>query len=157
MLILDLLVLIEGPRILILEKLNINTRKASYRLENGILICELKPELIIDIKTAVSLVNERLKITGGKSYPFLLIVRDYLLLDNVAFKYFGTKEGVMNLQASAIVIDSPLQKMVTNFNLLFYRHPTPFRVFNKKSEAKLWLFEFVKKNEKDLFKNLLSS
>lgn len=140
-----------------MEKLNINTRKANYKLENGILICELKPDLIIDLKTAVSLVNERIKITENYKFPFLLVVRDYLLLDKDAFKYFGTNEGVQNLIASAVVIDSPLQKILTNFNLVFYKNAVPFRVFTKKLDAKLWLFEFIKKNEKELFNELLSS
>jgi len=140
-----------------MDNLNVNTNKAEYRLENGILICELKPDLIIDLKTAVQLVNERIKITSNHSLPFLLIVKDYLLLDKDAFRYLGTKEGVQNLLSSAVVIDSPLQKLITNFNLLFYKNTVPFRVFNKKSEAKLWLFEFVKENEKEMFKDLLSS
>ncbi len=140
-----------------MEKLNVNTRKATYKLENGILICELKPDLIIDLKTAVLLVNERIKITGKYNFPFLLIVKDYLLLDSDAFKYLGTNEGVQNLQASAVVIDSPLQKLITNFNLIFYKNRVPFRVFTKRSEAKLWLFQFIKETEKELFKDLLSS
>lgn len=140
-----------------MDKLYINTNKAIYKLENGILICELKPDLIIDLKTAVHLVNERIKITENHSMPFLLVVKNYLLLDKDAFEYLGSKEGIQNLQASAVVIDSPLQKLITNFNLLFYKNVIPFRVFNKKSEAKLWLFKFVKENEKEIFKDLLSS
>ncbi len=140
-----------------MDKLNVNTRRATYKLENGVLICELKPDLIIDLKTAVGLVNERIKITGTTNYPFLLVVKDYLLLDKDAFRYFGTKEGVQNLVASAVVIDSPLQKLITNFNMLFYRNVVPFRTFTKKSEAKLWLFGFIKKNESEIFTDLFSS
>lgn len=139
-----------------MTQLNLNTRKASYRLEDGILICELKSDLIIDLKTAVGLVNERIKITKGHQYPFMLIIKDYLLLDNDAFKYFGTKEGVQNLMASAVIIESSLQKLITNFNLLFYRNSVPFRIFNKEREAQLWLFDYIKDNQKYEKDDLLS-
>lgn len=140
-----------------MNQLNINTRKASYRLQNGILICELKPDLIIDLKTAVSLVNERIKITKGHKFPFMLVIKNYLLLDNDAFKYFGTNEGVQNLIASAVIIESPLQKLITNFSLFFYKNSVPFRVFNQEKEAQLWLFEYIKKSQGHLTDDLLSS
>ncbi|MFK7756534.1 MAG: hypothetical protein AB8B53_06330 [Flavobacteriales bacterium] len=87
----------------------------------------------------------------------MISIKDYLLLDNDAFKYFGTQEGVQNLLACAVIIDSPLQKILTNFSLFFYKNSVPFRIFNQEKEAQLWLFDYAKNNMEYTGDDLLSS
>ena len=48
------------------------------------------------------------------------------------------------LLASALIVDTPLQNLLKNFSLLFYKQSVPFRLFNKENDALLWLFKFIK-------------
>ncbi len=106
---------------------------------------------------AKKLVAERKGIIKTYDSPFLIIIKNYLLLDNQAFKFLSSKEGLEGLSAAGVVISSPFQKILTNFRLIVSRHYKRFRVFNETSQAKLWLFKYILENEDDFYKTLLSS
>lgn len=139
------------------DRFQIRTKDAYYYSDNGILICEVNSDIILDIKMAKKLVAERISLCPVKDVPFLLVIRNYLLLDKEAFNYFGTANGVENLNSCAIVIKSPIQRILKNFSLLFYKQTIPFRLFNSTSDAKLWLFKFVLESDQESQIELLSS
>ncbi len=96
---------------------------------------------------AKKLVAERKNLIQARDYPFLIIVRNYLLLDKQAFVYFASEEGMSGLSASSIVIRSSFKRILTNFNLLLTKQNRRFKVFNSAAEAKLWLFKYILENE----------
>lgn len=128
-----------------MSTIKIDTSSAVFYFKDGILICELKPDLIIDLKTSKDIALERQRICEGQPYPMLTLVhKNYLLMDKDAFRFFGSEEGVSGLLASALVIDTPLQNLLTNFSLFFYKQSVPFRLFTAQNEAQLWLFKYIR-------------
>lgn len=118
---------------------------ATYRLRDGIVQIYLKKELIIDAEVAKKIEDHRLQLVGNEIYPTLIFVPDsYLLFENEAFNYFGSEAGLRQCMSKALVIQGTLRKLLVNFKLSFSSTSVPFRVFNRKSNAKLWLFDFVK-------------
>lgn len=126
------------------------TTRQIIELEDDMVICSLKPELIIDLDNAKTIVQQRLDFCKGTDFPTMMIINDdYLLFENPAFEYFSSKEGLRNVSALAIVMHSPLRKVLTNFSLLFYRHTVPFRVFTSVDKARIWLFGYIAENMLD--------
>jgi hypothetical protein len=125
-----------------LDDFKSETPQAWFRYQDGILTIELKPELIIDLRTAQRIEKFRKKMTRGQSIPVLLLIpENHLLLDKDAFNYFGSEEAMTDCLAKAVVLKAPLRVLLRNFSLTFYRQPQPFRLFISRSEAKIWLFD----------------
>lgn len=125
-----------------LDDFRSETPQAFYRYQDGILTIELKPELIIDLRTAERIERFRIEMTGEAHVPVLLIIpSDHLLLDKEAFRYFGSEQGIRGCLAKAVVIKAPLRVILRNFSLGFYRQARPLRLFTSRSEAKIWLFD----------------
>lgn len=125
-----------------LDDFKSETPQAWFRYQDGILTVELKPELIIDLRTAERIEKFRVKMTRGVKVPVLLLIPDdHLLLDRDAFRFFGGEEAMQDCLAKAVVLKAPLRVLLRNFSLTFYRQPQPFRLFISRSEAKIWLFD----------------
>ena len=125
-----------------LEDFRSETPQAYYRYLDGILVIEIKSEMIIDFANARRIERFRREMTFGTDVPVLLLIPpSYLLFDKEAFQFFGSEEGMEGCLAKAIVMKAPLRVLLRNFSLSFYRQPIPLRMFLSKSEAKMWLFD----------------
>lgn len=133
-----------------LKEFRRETGQATYRLIDGILLIELKPELILDERNVRRIEEKRLEFIEGDEYPTLLIIpNNYLLLDKTAFKMFGGEAGVKGCTAKAIVMKSSIRRLMLNFKMSFFSKQRPIRIFTNKSEARLWLFSFIKDEVSD--------
>lgn len=131
-----------------LEDFRSETPQAFFKLVDGILSIDLKNESIIDLTTVQRIEHFRREMTMNTELPVIIsIPNDYLLLDNAAFKYLGSKEAMSGCIAKAIVIKAPLRVILTNFSLSFYNQGRPFRIFASKNDAKMWLFSHLNVDE----------
>ena len=129
-----------------MEDFRSETYVAIYRYVDGMLICIIKKDQIIDRRLAERVTRERLEIVGENRFPTLIILpQSHLMLERSAFEYFGSKAGVKSSLAMALVMRSTIRSILTNINFLFYNQKVPFRVFTKRAEAKLWLFGFIER------------
>ena len=125
-----------------LEDFRSETPQAYFRYLDGILVIEIKSEMIIDLANARRIERFRKEMTSGTDVPVLLLIpTSYLLLDKNAFQHFGSEECMQGCLAKAIVMKAPLRVLLRNFSLSFYRQAVPLRMFISKSEAKMWLFD----------------
>lgn len=127
-----------------MDALRADTSYAYFELRDGMIFCFLKPDLIVDERTARKVTEQRCHLVGAWTVPTMIVLHeDYLHFEPSAFRYFGSPAGLVASSATAIVIQRPLRTILTNFSLLFQRTNVPFRVFTNKAEARLWLFTFV--------------
>ena len=127
-----------------LDDFKSETPQAFFRYSDGILVVELKPELIIDLRTIRRMERFRKVMSMGFELPVLIVIpKDHLLLDKEAFQYLGSKEAMDGCVAKAIVIKAPLRVILKNFSLAFLKADKPFRLFVSRSEAKMWLFDHI--------------
>lgn len=125
-----------------LEDFRSETPQARFRLVDGMLMIDLKQESIVDIQTVQRIEHFRKEMTLNLNVPVLIRVpNDYLLIDEEAFRYFGSEEAMEGCVAKAVVINAPLRVLLKNFSLTFYRQNKPFRLFTSRNEAKMWLFK----------------
>lgn len=130
-----------------LRELKHETAYCRYHLKDGILLYELKPDLIIDLTIARRIEDERIALVEHDHYPCaLLIPKEHLLFEKEAFEFLTSDAACMACAAKAVVIQSTLRKLLTNFKMSLNSNKVPLRIFTSKSNARLWLFEFVKED-----------
>ncbi len=131
-----------------LEDFKSETPQAFFRFLDGILTVSIKPEMIIDLKTADRIEHFRHEMTEGYDLPVLIEVPDNrLLLDKAAFSHFSSYQGMKGCSAKALVVNAPLRMVLKNLTTILQTSSVPFRVFRSKSEAKMWLFDFLPEEE----------
>lgn len=124
-----------------LEDFRSETPQARFRLTDGMLTIDLKRESIVDIQAVQRIEHFRKEMTHPLDLPVMInIPGDFLLLDQEAFRYFGSDAAMEGCIAKAVVLNAPLRVLLTNFSMAFYRGNRPFRVFTSKGSAKMWLF-----------------
>lgn len=124
---------------------NFDSPRQVIGFEDDMLVSRLKAELILDLECARRIVVERREFTKDHRHSCMMVINDdYLLFENEAFDHFASPESLTGCTAFAVVIKSPLRKILTNFNLLFHRQSTPFRVFTSEHKARVWLFGYMK-------------
>lgn len=123
---------------------SLDTGHASYMLRDGILVINYKPGLEITLDIAKDIVNDRMKLTEGKSYPGFLDGRGLKSLDKEAREYFSSEEGRKGVSAAALLVGSVYTAFLGNFFLTVTvgKVKIPTKIFTKEDKALQWLQQF---------------
>lgn len=118
----------------------IESEYATLKLEDGIIYGEYK-DIVLDLKGAKQVVNDRKEITLCKTYPLIIDVRNVREVTKEARDYFASKEGEEFLSAAAIVSGSMLTTFLANFviQVSFVKTNIPTRLFKDKEKALDWI------------------
>lgn len=113
-------------------------------ITNGILFFTFKKGLKINLQIATELVEKRLEITQGKTFPALIDAGGVLTIDKQARDYFGSAKGEEELRAGAFLCKSFYTTILANFflNLTASRRKIPAKLFRDKNKALLWLEKY---------------
>ncbi len=114
------------------------TDEITFKIVEGILIGNWKAESI-DLPLVHKIINYRLKIQDGKSYPLLTNIKSVKESTKAARDYLASKEGCQGVSKAAIIISSPVSKMIANFFILASHPLIPTKMFTNEAEAKRWL------------------
>ena len=93
------------------------------------------------LEDAVEVLDAITKLTGGMQCPMLVDVHDAGQQDRPARVAFARRSDVVS--AVALLIGSPLSRMMGNFYLNVSHPKAPTRLFDDESSAIAWLQEFV--------------
>ena len=111
------------------------------RIENGIVIGIFTKGNIVDLPTAVKMVNERLEFQNGVDYPIMICLNGLKFASSEARNYMQ-KEGLKGLKAGAFIVTNPVEKVIMNF-LLYVSPPSiPARMFTNEKDALEWLEQY---------------
>ncbi len=125
----------------------------TFEVLDGILVSAWKSKFI-DITLIRKVKKYHLEIMDGKSYPMLADIKSVRDTTKEARDFLASKEGCAGLIAIAIMINSPISKMIANFFILASRPVIPTKMFTDETEAKKWLLNFTSpqnKNDKKHF------
>jgi len=117
-------------------------REGFYRLriEDGILFADFWPQLVITIEIAQSIVKDRIRLQAALEYPVCTDVRQLKSLDKASRDFFSSEDGgLRKVSAGALIVNSYLSKIISNFYLRLASPQKPARVFTDPREAKNWL------------------
>ena len=79
------------------------------------------------------------KVTKGKRLPILVDTRKMKSMSRETRKYYAGEEAAKVASAVALIIDTPLSKVLGNFYLGLSNPRLPTRLFTAESEALEWL------------------
>ncbi len=85
------------------------------------------------------------RLTGGRRFPVLVDLRSVRSQSAEARAYQAGPEALRVTLAVALIIGSPLSRMIGNFYLGFNKPPVPTRLFTSVSEAEDWLSTFLER------------
>lgn len=80
-------------------------------------------------------------VAGEQPRAVLVDMRGVRSQSREAREYFASDEVARRTRAVALLVDSPLSRMIGNFFLRFGDHRIPTRVFTVERDAEAWLLE----------------
>jgi hypothetical protein len=82
------------------------------------------------------------KLAAGKRRPMLIDLRGVKTQSREVRSYYTGPEAQTLFAAVALLIESPMSRMIGNFFLGFNKMDLPTRLFKSENEASVWLKEF---------------
>lgn len=104
----------------------------------GILEIRMLPKSTIDLKAAIAIVDHALEITQKAVHCNLVDIRDMSYISNEAQKHFADQNNT-HVPAVAILMNSAVQKNLTNIYFRFSNPMIPTRAFDNEDKAMEWL------------------
>jgi len=120
------------------------TRTAKVWLgEDGIVRANYFPnaeETLADAKESIATV---VKVSKRKKCPVLVDSRNLKSITREARAYYAGEENAKVVNSTALLIDSPISKIIGNFFMNFNKPKFPTRLFTSETEAIEWLKGFI--------------
>jgi hypothetical protein len=116
---------------------------AQFWIEEGIVFFVYKPNTSIDLDAAKKIVNDRIEFQKRIEYPIFCDIRSMKNADKAARDYLA-KEGSSYTKGVAVIVDSPMTKIIGNFYLGLNKPVAPTKMFTAKEEALAFLKQFIK-------------
>lgn len=93
-----------------------------------------------ELADAVEAVAATGRIAGGVRRPVLVDMRGVQSESKEARAYFGSAEIAKNIKAIALLVGSPVSRIIANFFIrIGTEQPVPTRVFDDEKHAREWL------------------
>lgn len=118
-----------------------DTNYVTMFVENGIFYMCYKSLELLEINIAKTIVQDRLAFKKGIFYPSLFDIREVKQSTKEARDYMAN-EGNDLVLASAILVSSPVLRMMANFYIMVNKPKNPTRMFTDKDGAVEWLNQF---------------
>ncbi len=106
---------------------------------DGVVRGRFHPGVEVELADAVENVAATARLTGGRAMPALIDLRALRAQSAEARAYLAGPEATQVANAVALLISSPLSRMLGNFYLGFNRPEVPTRLFTAEGEARTWL------------------
>ena len=111
--------------------------------EDGIARTKIKPGIAVTILEAKENVDAVNCLDSSRSFPLLIDSRDIKSMTKEARDYFSINNRKTAVIAFAILVDSPLSRIIGNFFMGLNKPSVPAKIFNKKKDALKWLAKYL--------------
>ncbi|MFZ1287979.1 MAG: STAS/SEC14 domain-containing protein [Candidatus Phosphoribacter sp.] len=108
---------------------------------DGIVQIVWGPRVTMGLEDAVAAVDAVAELTGGRRSPLLVDAREPGGPDRPARAEFLRRGEIVS--AVALIVVSPLSRIMGNFALNLNKPSAPVRLFDDEASALVWLLEFV--------------
>lgn len=120
---------------------SIENNYAAYKIAEGILYIRYHIGIWIDLDAAVKIVEDRLILQKGQSYPALCDMRGVREVNKLARNYLAL-EGSVLLKAVAFLVEPPVSDAISSFYLFANKPPIPTQAFYTTEDAKKFLKDY---------------
>ena len=122
------------------------TRKCSWFTvvlrDDGILVYYPIPGAVITLRGALQVLELGLQIVDGPK-PALVLMQDIARVDREARAFFSSEEYLRLASQTALVVGSPVSRVIGNFFVGLNRLKYPCSVFDDPELAVAWLRTFL--------------
>lgn len=116
----------------------------AWKDDQGIVWIRFLPTESHSLEDAREVVAAHVALADGTASPVLADLRGITIgADREARTYYSSSEGAYLKSAMAMVVDSPVQRMLGNIFLRFNKPPYPTRLLAGPDEAVEWLAQFA--------------
>ena len=116
------------------------TRICSFELlERGFVLARLDEGAVMHLEDARECLDATWKVAGEKRRPVLVDMTRMAGEDRAARLYFVSDEAVNKYSAVALLVASPVSRVIGTFFLRLSEHKVPTRLFTDEAEAARWL------------------
>ena len=84
------------------------------------------------------------KLSEGKKRLVLIDIKEVKSISREARQYYGSEKMTESASATALLVGSPVTRVIGSFFLGLYRPSHPVKLFTSEAEAIKWLKGFVK-------------
>lgn len=121
----------------------VSTRSSRVWLDDeGIIQEVVNPGSVLDLADAKESIAAEAKFAQGRRLPLLVDMSQVKSISRAARTVYA-KEGPTIVCAVALVVGSPLNRMIGNFFLGLNRPLIPLRLFSSTADAAAWLRQFL--------------
>jgi hypothetical protein len=111
--------------------------------EDGIARTKVKPMAEVTLKEAQENSKAVNSFYKGKKYPLLIDSRNIKSITKEARDFFSIQNRDTSIMAFAIIIDSPLSRIIGNFFMGLNKPSVPAKLFNNENDALIWLKQYM--------------
>jgi hypothetical protein len=108
---------------------------------DGIVAMVFAPRIATDLADALAAVEAMAQLTRGRRSPLLVNLHGAGPQDRPARAEFARRDDLVS--AVALIVDTPLSRVLGNFFLSVNKPLFPTRLFDNEASALAWLMEFV--------------
>lgn len=112
-------------------------------IEGNIMFSEYLVEEV-NLATAQRMISSRLEACQGKAYPFIANVTNVKTITKEARSAFSEGDGIKYMTACALIVGSPVNRLLGNFFLSVSKPSVPTKLFTSRDDALTWLYSFKK-------------
>jgi hypothetical protein len=122
----------------------ITTRTEKIVLEpSGIVICTVNKSAYMELEDGVENIMAIAKLADGKKVPTMVNIEASRGASKACREFFAGNEAAKVQSACALIIKSPLSKLIGNFFIGLNKTKFPTKLFTDKKEAIIWLNNFL--------------
>lgn len=107
--------------------------------KDGILYIECMPNTIMTIEEGKASTQMGKELIDGKPRPMLCDLTDVVKMTQECRQYFAGTEHASIFTKCALIITSPISRIIGNFFLMANKPTKPVRLFTKREDAIIWL------------------
>jgi hypothetical protein len=120
------------------------TKTCTYAVgEDRILRVRLNPGARETLENAKENIVAVADLLAGRRLPILVDYRLIASQERAARAYYASPETGKHVCAVALLVDSPLSRIIGNFFMGLNKPPFPVKVFGDEAEALAWLTGFL--------------
>lgn len=119
---------------------------AAFRVElrsDGLLVYHPAPGLVLTYATTRLILAQGLAIVDGPK-PTMVLMQDMARVDREARAFFASDEYTGLCSQTALVVGSPVSRVIGNFFVGLNRPRYPCKIFDQPELAAAWLRGFVR-------------
>lgn len=114
-------------------------------LPEGICLTRVAKGVDVGLEEARWNTQKVIELSGSSCPPLLVDIRFIRSISKEARDHFSMKGRTANVSAIALLIHSPVSRVIGNFYLGLSKPTVPTRLFTEEEKAKEWLRELKKK------------